>query len=76
MQFPRCFSTMKYRHHAGGIDHEPMQRIEAYSHEEAAREISGDGLTLATCPRIRGISYLVAKVWSGSDYRYVYRYPT
>ena len=76
MQFSREFSTMKYRHHADGIEQEPIQRLDATSHAEAAHGILGDGLTLIACPKIRGISYLVAKVWCGSDFRYVYRYPT
>jgi hypothetical protein len=70
----RSFGVMEYHH--GRWNQQPVRRVESTSHEDAARQVDGDGLTLVGCSRIRGLHYLVAKVWDGGAFYYAYRYPT
>ncbi|MCX7361282.1 MAG: hypothetical protein NTV97_05345 [Alphaproteobacteria bacterium] len=62
MKFPHRFGVMKYRHHATGIDQEPIQRVEAFTYEDAARRAVGEGLTIVADTKIRGLGYVAAKV--------------
>jgi len=75
MEFTHNFGVLTYRHHANGIEHEALHRIEALSYEDAARQVVGDGVTLIADTKIHGVSYLVAKVWDGDGFRYAYHYP-
>lgn len=68
----RSFGYMEYDH--GKWNEKPVRRIEALSYDDAAQKIAGEGLTLVNCSRIRGLGYLVAKVWDGNGFRYAYRY--
>jgi hypothetical protein len=76
MQTQHRFAVMEYRQDTNGIRQEPIRRLDAWTYEDAARQVSGEGLTLIADARIRGIACLVAKVWDGDGFRYVYRYPS
>ena len=75
MQFKTRFGAMTYTHGPNGLVQSPLQRIEAWTHEDAAQLVAGEGLTLSRETKMQGVAYLVAKVWKGRDFRYVYRYP-
>lgn len=70
----RSFGVMEYDH--GRWNQQPVRRVEAVSYEDAAHRVGEDGLTLISCSRIRGLNFLVAKVWDGNTFYYAYRYPT
>jgi len=76
MQTHQSFGVMEYKQDASGIRQEPIHRLDAWTYEDAALQVLGEGLTLIADARIRGMAYLVAKVWDGNGFRYAYRYPT
>lgn len=71
MQYAHPFGVSVYR----SPDMPAAHRILAASYEDAVSRVAGEGLTLVASSRIRGLPYLVAKVWDGHGFRYAYRYP-
>ncbi len=74
-----AMNTQTYRAHRYEWEGTKLRQVPttvcAESLEGAARALAGDGLTLVECPKIVSLGHLVAKVWNGSGYAYVYRFP-